>query len=109
MEILEGVENRITPKMNSKLGRVFTADEVVLAPRQMHSNKAPGPDGMSPILFQKYWYIVGGNVIAAVLDVLNTVVFPDGLNHTLLVLIPKKKSPMFLTLGQLACVMLFTS
>lgn len=58
--------------MNQSLSKEFTKEEVEEAFKQMHPTKAPGPDGMSAILFQKYWNIVGNNVSCMVLNVLNS-------------------------------------
>ncbi|KAF5468190.1 hypothetical protein F2P56_012365 [Juglans regia] len=91
-DVLEGLEGRLTPELSLDLEREFVAEEVTLVVNQMHPNKAPGPDGMSPLFYQKYWHVLGNDIIAAVLNVLNTGVFPEGFNHTLLVLIPKKKT-----------------
>ena len=60
--------------------------------KQMHPNKAPGPDGFNPFFNQKYWHIVGRDVTNAGLGVLNGNLMPQGLNHTH-VLILKKRNP----------------
>ena len=38
----------------------------------MNLTKAPGPDGMNPLFFQKYWHFVGTDVFEAVLDCINS-------------------------------------
>ena len=63
----------------------------------MHPTKLLGLDGMSPIFYQKYWDVVGRNVIDCVLNTLNTRVMPPGLNETFICLIPKVKSPQKIT------------
>lgn len=55
----------------------------------MNPNKAPGPDGVTPNFFQKYWHIVDKDIFLAVQQF-----FPSGrllksFNHTLVSLIPK--------------------
>ena len=59
--------------------------------------KSPGPNGMSPIFYQKYWDVVGTNVIDCVLHTLNTGEMPPALNETFICLIPKVKSPQKIT------------
>ena len=51
---------------------------------------------MSPFFFQKYWHIVGRDVIEAVLSVLNSSHFLHKMNQTHIVLIPKKNYPKYL-------------
>ncbi|XP_042965942.1 uncharacterized protein LOC122299620 [Carya illinoinensis] len=87
------VESKVTSRMNEELKKPFTAAEVNLALSQMHPTKAPGPDGMPPLFYQKYWSTIGSSVSEAVLESLNTGVFPKELNHSFICLIPKKQNP----------------
>uniref|UniRef100_A0A803PB73 Reverse transcriptase domain-containing protein n=1 Tax=Cannabis sativa TaxID=3483 RepID=A0A803PB73_CANSA len=66
-------------------------DNVVNALFQMHPDKSPGPDGVTPGFYQKYWDVVGVDVISQVVDFFETCSFPADLNQTNIVLIPKKK------------------
>lgn len=79
--------------MNSILRAPYSADEVLVALKQMHPLKAPGPDGMCPLFFQTYWHIVGPAVTVLVLSVLRGGDIPKSINKTFIVLIPKKKEP----------------
>ena len=69
------------------------AVEVWNALKQMHPTKAPGPNGMSPVFYQKYWNIVGPSVTNCVLQALNTGTMPKDINKTYICLIPKTKNP----------------
>lgn len=59
----------------------------------MHPAKAPGPDGMTPLFFQKYWSLCKHDVIPEILGILNHGRSPRYINHTHVVLIPKVKKP----------------
>lgn len=83
--------------MNEDLTKAYTEDDVYKALMQMHRTKAPGPDGMSPVFFQKYQKTIGRAVSAAVLKALNSSEFPQGINHTFITLVPKKKIPLKVT------------
>ncbi|KAL0455879.1 UNVERIFIED_CONTAM: hypothetical protein Slati_0927100 [Sesamum latifolium] len=93
VEILRGMEARVSNDMNEVIIQPFTADEVKLAISQMYPYKFPGPDGMSLVFDQKYWHIVGPKVISFVLDFLNHGQFDVKLNYTYIVLISKCVSP----------------
>lgn len=54
---------------------------------------------MTPGFFQKYWSIVGKDIVLLVRNFFTEGIFPEGLNVTNLVLIPKKKNPV--TVGDL--------
>ena len=94
--VLQAVQRKVTPHMNESLTHPYIADEVRLALFQMHPSKSPEPDGMSPFFFQKYWHIVGNDVTEAILFVLRSAHMLKKMNHTHIVLIPKKKDPKYL-------------
>ena len=77
--------------MNQLLIQEFIREEIEVALDQMHPTKAPGPDGMSTIFFQKYWGIVGNDVICMVLNVLNSNMSMVEINKTNITLVPKIK------------------
>ena len=55
----------------------------------MHPSKSPGPDGMSPFFFQKYWHRMGNDVTTAIFSVLNSGHMLHKMNYTHIVLIPQ--------------------
>uniref|UniRef100_A0A803QJ68 Reverse transcriptase domain-containing protein n=1 Tax=Cannabis sativa TaxID=3483 RepID=A0A803QJ68_CANSA len=95
--VLDEVQPSITNSQNAILLDMVEEEEVRVALFQMHPDKSPGPDGMSPGFYQKYWDIVGRDVVRLVRDFMNTGMLPIGLNDTNLVLIPKKNTPCNMT------------
>ena len=93
-EVLDGVIRVVNIEMNDHLLQEFTASEVEQALFQMGPVKAPGPDGMSPIFYQKYWHIVGPDVTNGVLSCLKDGVLLKKINHTNICLIPKTQNPL---------------
>ncbi|KAA3465450.1 reverse transcriptase [Gossypium australe] len=69
--VLEGIDSSISPEMNEVLNSPFTADEIIVALKGMGPLKAPGSDGFPALFFQKYWHIVGKEVLEFCLGVLN--------------------------------------
>ncbi len=88
-KVTDGIDYIITPDMNSQLLSDFSEEEIKAVLFQMHPTKAPGPDGMSALFFQKYWHIVGNDVLTAVLDCLRSGHILKSLNSTNIALIPK--------------------
>ncbi|MCI82163.1 ribonuclease H protein, partial [Trifolium medium] len=50
-------------------------------------------DGLPALFFQKYWNIIGVDVLNYILGILNNGTPPDDINQTFLALIPKNKQP----------------
>lgn len=93
-DILACVQPLITEQLNSELLRPIQDEEVKSVLFQMHPDKAPRPDGMTPGFFQKYWNIIGTDLIKIVHDFFTTGSLAKDLNETNIVLIPKKKNPV---------------
>ncbi|KAL0295205.1 UNVERIFIED_CONTAM: LINE-1 retrotransposable element O protein [Sesamum radiatum] len=93
----EGLRRLMDAKMSRDLLQPYTAEEVTKALFQMAPLKSPGPDGMSPLFFQKFWHIVRPDVTRCVLNLLNSFIMPPGMNSTHIVLIPKCKHPEYLS------------
>ena len=75
-ELLDAVHSKVTNSMNEVLLQDFRSAEVEKALKQMHPQKAPGPDGMPPLFFQHFWPTVNYVVIKTVVDFLNHGVAP---------------------------------
>jgi len=75
----------------------FTATEVKTATFEMGALKAPGPDGFQALFYQKFWDLTGSSLRDLVLGVFNGREFPEDLNKTFLVLIPKIDNPQSMT------------
>jgi hypothetical protein len=87
------VPHSITTEENEELCRIPTPQEIKKALFDMPTLKAPGPDGFPVLFYEKYWDIVGNNVIKVVLNF-----FQDGrllpeVNNSSIVLIPKIPNP----------------
>lgn len=59
----------------------------------MYKDKVSGPDGFNSAFYKKFWGSIGPDVIANCKRWLETWVFPQGLNNTNVVLIPKCDQP----------------
>ena len=91
-ECLNVVTHRISLDMLNILSSEFSAYEVKTALFQMRPTKAPKPDGMNALFYQKFWHVVGNDVTNVVLDFLNTGNMLPEINYTHIFLIPKVKS-----------------
>ncbi|XP_060962217.1 uncharacterized protein LOC115711062 [Cannabis sativa] len=90
--VVAGITPSISSTHNEDLIRPVHEDEVRRALFQMHPDKAPGPDGMTPGFYQKCWDVVGHDVVTQVRNFFESGVLPDNVNNTNIILIPKKKN-----------------
>lgn len=92
--LLDGVQCRRTSETNHTFLEQYTTGEVLHALKGMGPTKAPSEDGFPAIFFQKYWHIIGNEVSAFCLEVLNNGKEVSSINNTHIVLLPKINNPM---------------
>ncbi|KAA3480967.1 reverse transcriptase [Gossypium australe] len=93
---LAGIERIIRQEDNVILLTPYRAEDIEIALKGMGPTKAPGPDGFPALFFQRYWHIVGDDVIKFCLGILNENQIFGDLNYTDIVLIPKVPKPSHL-------------
>lgn len=62
-EVIDCVLESIMDEQNAKLLKPVSTVEIKRALFQIHPDKSPGPDDISPAFFQKHWAIVGNNML----------------------------------------------
>ncbi|KAK3226139.1 hypothetical protein Dsin_006001 [Dipteronia sinensis] len=92
-KIVDGVTPRMTSHISRFLDAKFTGEEVRTTVFAMNPIKAPGSDGLPAIFYQHYWQLVGSNIVEACLNILNEGATVEGLNNTVICLIPKNQNP----------------
>ncbi|CAA7026829.1 unnamed protein product [Microthlaspi erraticum] len=95
--VLAHMPHRITAQENELLTRRATEMEVHAALFMMHPEKAPGPDGMTVLFFQRSWHIVKNDILKMVNNFLTSGTFDERLNMTHICLIPKTGRPNRMT------------
>lgn len=73
--------------------KYVSADDIKKAVKDMAPMKAPGPDGLHALFYQKVWTIVGESVVKMAEDFFNTGDLQEGMNDTYITLIPKVDKP----------------
>lgn len=95
--LLDLMEEVVTLDMNEKLIATITDAEIESALFQMGATKAPGPDGLPALFYQRHWSLIKDDICAAIRDFLEGGTIPEFFNDTVLVLIPKVNSPELLS------------
>ncbi|CAA7031857.1 unnamed protein product [Microthlaspi erraticum] len=96
-DALRYVTERVTHTMNVALTKPPSNDEIKRAINEINPEKAPGPDGMTSLFYQKFWEIVAEDVICMVKDFFSTGSLDLSLNKTSICLIPKTERPREMT------------
>jgi hypothetical protein len=92
-EVVNLMAGRVTADDNDDLTKEFTVEEFKAAVFSMHSDKAPGPDGLNPAFYKRFWDLCGYEVFTTSKQWLQRGRFPPQLNNTNIVLIPKVDNP----------------
>src|SRR5262245_61879945 len=64
--VLSGIPVSIDSSMNAQLVKSISYLEVKNAVFSLPSNKSPSLDGMTPCFYQKFWNIIGDDVVRAI-------------------------------------------
>ena len=95
--VLSLFEEKVSQEMNNRLCAEFTEKEISDSLFQMGPLKAPGKDGFPARFFQKNWAVMKEEIVMAVREFFRTSNMPQGVNDTVIVLIPKVDDPVRLT------------
>uniref|UniRef100_A0A803LPV9 Uncharacterized protein n=1 Tax=Chenopodium quinoa TaxID=63459 RepID=A0A803LPV9_CHEQI len=60
---IKGIGHVVSDEMNASLDKEPTEEEIKAALFQMHPNKAPRPDGIRAIFYQKFRHIVEHDIV----------------------------------------------
>lgn len=71
--------------------------EILNALKSFKPFKAPGPNRLHSIFYQKFWPQIGNSVVAFCNNIFKNHIIPDHINQTFLCLIPKVQSPTSMT------------
>ncbi|CAL9001623.1 unnamed protein product, partial [Prunus brigantina] len=95
--VLAAVNPKVTREHNERLSQPFTRVELEDVLSKMFPTKYPGLDGMPALFYQRYWHVLGNDVVSFCLNVLNGGASVREINHTLITLIPKVDNPTRVT------------
>ena len=97
-DILEELQNlnipTLTDEQNLSLNKPISDFEIECAVFQIGAHRAPSPDGILAFFFLVFWDIVKEDVTRAIQAFFHSGSLFKPLNHSYIVLIPKKPFPL---------------
>lgn len=81
-EVLAYTQLCITTDMNEHLIANISLEEVWVALFQMAPLKAPSPDGLPTLFYQRFWDIMGPSIHQCVIEFFDGRSVIEGINHT---------------------------
>lgn len=96
-EVVQCIDSKVSAAQNAMLLRPVSEMKVKKVLFHMHPDKSPGPDGMTPGFYQKFWKILSAYVVSVVKKFFETDVVDKELIDTNIALISKKRNPQFMT------------
>ncbi|MCH99842.1 hypothetical protein A2U01_0020857, partial [Trifolium medium] len=91
--IVDTIPHCVSDNDNHMLTSPFIEEEFQQAVFSMHPDKSPGPDGLNPAFYQKFWPLCGKDIFEACCSWLEDEHFPSDLNDTNIALIAKVDRP----------------
>ena len=95
--VLQNIQWAVTQEMNTELTARISYSEIETALFQMGPTKAPRPDGLPALFYQRHWLLLRDDICRAVRDFLGGFATPQGFNAIVIVMIPKVNSPELLS------------
>ncbi|XP_039060370.1 uncharacterized protein LOC120204346 [Hibiscus syriacus] len=89
----ELIDYSLPSEASTNFIRDITDEEIHNAIFCQGNDKAPGPDGFTPLFFKKTWPIFGRDIIAAVRYFFSHIFINPAFNSTIIALVPKIPNP----------------
>ena len=84
---------KVTQEMNMRLIREPSEVEIKEAVFAIHPEKAQGPDGMTSLFYQRFWKLIGPDIVRMVKNFFSSGELDEQLNQTNICLIQKTERP----------------
>lgn len=92
---LSHVPDLVSDEMNFQLTKPVSQEEIKRAVFGLGALKAPGPDGLNGMFYQKHWEVVKEDVCNAIQIFFQQGILPTEINETIVTLIPKIPHPEY--------------
>lgn len=81
-QVISAVGCKVNDQDNIFLTTPFEDNEFKEAATQMHPDKAPGPDGLNPTFYRRFWSLCGRDIVDACRHWLHDGTLPSSLGET---------------------------